>query len=97
MNEITSSIPRGIVISDDNIPFTAYQAIYHKLTKRVEIIARFISEICEVHIHDIVNLDARLRQLLAQYQVKGCSVQCIVSIKDGYTNVYSSIEKFKKA
>lgn len=87
----------ALIISHDNIPFTAYQAIYHKVTRKVEVLSRRYKEAYRIDYDDIKNLTYRLKQVLAQYAVKGQRLQIAHSIKDGFSTTYSSFEKFSKA
>lgn len=86
---------KGIVISEQDIPFSAYQAIYHKLTKKVEKLSREFKEPYEIRFEDIKNLDQRLNQLLAQYQVKGAKCEISHATKNGFSRTHSSFEKFQ--
>ncbi len=87
----------GIIISEKNIPFSAYQAIYHKITKRVEKLRKSYKEAYTITISDIQNLDQRLSQLVSQYTIAGKRCEITHSTKDGDTSVYSSIDKFAMA
>ncbi len=94
MKELTDGSGGQIVIAGDMIPFSAYQAIYHKLTNKVEKISRDFTEPYIIEKESIENLHQRITQLIAQYQVKGSRCQITHSTKDSYSNTYSSFEKF---
>lgn len=52
-----------LVISDDKIPFSAYQAIYHKITRRVEILRRSYSNAVTISHADLTNLHLGCRSV----------------------------------
>lgn len=87
----------SLVISEKNIPFSAYQAIYHKITKRVEKLRKSYKEAYTISISDIQNLDQRLNQLISQYTIAGKRCEITHSTKDGDASIYSSVQKFTLA
>lgn len=60
MSALASSGHTGLVISEDYIPVDAYQAIYHKLTKKTESISRQYKENYTITFDDICNLNQRI-------------------------------------
>lgn len=86
---------KGLTISEQDIPFSAYQAIYHKLTKKVEKLSKDFKDPYDIKFEDIKNLDQRFRQSLAQYAVKGSRCEISHSTKGGFSRVHSSFEKFQ--
>lgn len=96
MNEIVNGDGRTeLRIVGEEIPFGAYQAIYHKLTRKVERDRRFYDGAYEIEIGDIENLHQRLSQSIKQYQVKANRCEITHVIKDESTRFHSSLEKFK--
>ncbi len=83
-----------LVIAGEDIPFGAYQAIYHKLTKRVEKRTKTYKDAYDVSYEDIHNLHQRLSQLLKQYSVRSNRCQITYDIKDDTSREHSSFEKF---
>ena len=95
-NSITLSDHSGpIVIGSDSIPFGAYQAIYHKLTKKVEKNSKHYSGAYTISFNDIENLHHRISQLLTQYNVKLNNCEISHVFKDDQHREHSSFEKFK--
>jgi len=94
MSELIGRDEGSIVISGDNIPFDAYQAIYHKLTGKVEKLSKPYKDPVVISVDALRNLVQRMHQMVSQYQIKGSRVQIAHSTKDGYRNVYSSIDRF---
>lgn len=86
---------RPIVISDEQIPFGAYQAIYHKLTGKVEKIIRRFDEPHLIHKEDVRQLHLRLTQLIKPWAPQGTRCEISHSLKEGHGAVYSSLEKFE--
>jgi hypothetical protein len=84
----------SITISDSDMPFSAYQAIYHKLTKRVERINRKYDDPVLIYAEDIKNLNDRICQLLAPHNISGSRCEISHATQDGSSWVYSSVEKF---
>lgn len=84
-----------LVIDGGNIPFGAYQAIYHQITKKIEKLYKEHNDAYDIHFSDIQDLHLRLEQLISQYQVKGKSVEINHSLSESQTRTYSSFEKFK--
>ena len=86
-----------LVISGEDIPFGAYQAIYHKLTKKVEKRSKSYKDAFELNFSDIQNLNDRLNQLVKQFDVKSCRCQVSHALRDDTSREFSSFEKFKLA
>lgn len=97
MTDLSNFDDRALIISADNVPFTAYQAIYHKLTRKVEVLSRTYKDPYQISATDIQNLCYRFKQIMAQYAVKGDRLQITHAVKDGFTTSYSSLEKLGKA
>ncbi len=97
MSDVIGPLDGALIISEDKIPFTAYQAIYHKITRRVEVLSRFYKDAYRISFDDVKNLSYRLEQILAQYAVKGKRLQISHAVKDGFSSTYSSLEKFIRA
>jgi hypothetical protein len=86
-----------IAIPADEIPFSAYQAIYHKLTKKVEKNVKHYNDAYTITLPDVENLNNRIEQLLKQYQVKLNRCEVSHTFKDDQNREHSSFEKFKIA
>lgn len=83
-----------LVISGDDIPFGAYQAIYHKMTRKVEIRQKVYTDAYDINFGDIKNLHERLSQILKQFNVKSSRCQITHELKDDTSVDHSSFEKF---
>lgn len=83
-----------LVINGDDIPFGAYQAIYHKMTRKVEIRQKVYADAYDIDFADIKNLHERLSQVLKQYNVKSSRCQITHELKDDTSVDHSSFEKF---
>ncbi|WP_433951200.1 hypothetical protein [Brevundimonas bullata] len=95
MNSIIEGDDRkSLIISDEQIPFDAYQAIYHKLTGRVEKLNRLYKDAYVITKDDIKQLHLRLHQLVRPWKPRGSRVQISHSLKEGHGAVYSSMDKF---
>ena len=57
----------SITISEGDIPIAAYQAIYHKMTRRTEKLVRKFDDPFIITRENIVDLDERIRQSIRQY------------------------------
>lgn len=100
MNNGQSVEPAGgtrFIIDADDIPFGAYQAIYHKITKRVEKFRKSYAGIFEIGLDDVKELHVRLSQSLSQYNVVGKDVEVSHFINEAQSFSYSSFEKFQIA
>ena len=86
-----------IAISADEIPFGAYQAIYHKLTRKVEKNVKYYTDSYTIAFSDVENLHQRIVQSLKQYQVKLNRCEISLAFKDHQHREHSSFEKFKMA
>lgn len=84
-----------LVIEGGDIPFGAYQAIYHKLTKKIEKLYKEHNEAYDVRFDDIKGLHSRLDQLIAQYSVQGKNVEIDHSFYGDQSRSFSSFEKFR--
>jgi hypothetical protein len=61
MSEV-SNVVEHLIISGDRVPVAAYQAIYHKLTSKVEKISEIFEDAYEISMEDLIQLDTMLRQ-----------------------------------
>lgn len=96
MTTLSTSGQNGLVISEDYIPVDAYQAIYHKLTKKTERISRQYKENYTITFDDICNLNQRIEQGLRHIRtIKASSCEITHATKDDYAHTYSSFDKFR--
>ena len=91
----TSSVGSRLVIQGDDIPFGAYQAIYHKLTKKVEKRQKTYDDAYTIDFNDMLSLHDRLLQVVKQYQVKSERCNVIHSFVDSTSREHSSFERFR--
>lgn len=84
-----------LTLVGDDIPFGAYQAVYHKLTKKTERNRKFFSGAYSIGFGDLENLHRRLLQSIQQYQVKAQRCEVTHAIRGESTRYHSSFEKFK--
>ena len=84
-----------LVISGDKVPVAAYQAIYHKITSRVEKLAQTFPDAYIITADDIIHLDRLLNQSIIQYPVKSSSSNCGISLHKNERIEPSSFEKFR--
>lgn len=82
------------VIDGENIPFGAYQALYHKVTKKTEKISQGYEKAYEIRMADLSELNQRLEQGLQQYRVAGKNCEVSHSLLDSQSRLYSSFQKF---
>lgn len=82
-------------IAQDRIPVAAYQALYYKLTKRVEKIKDSFDDAYEIKIDDIVQLDNILHQAVNQIRPQGSKSFCTISFREKETIEFSSIQKMR--
>lgn len=94
MQIVNDSQDRSIVISDTKIPFGAYQAIYHKLTKKVERIDKNFEGAYCVDKNDIINLNEKIAQAILQYMVSGSRCEITHVLKKDSSCTFSSVDKF---
>lgn len=84
-----------LVISGEDIPFGAYQAIYHSLTKKVEKRTKTYREAYTISFADIQNLHQRLVQVTKQFNIKSSRCQVTHQLKDDTSREHSSFERFR--
>lgn len=98
MSSLSNPNSTGLIISEDYIPVDAYQAIYHKLTKKTETISRQYKEHYTVTFEDLCNLNQRIEQGLRHLKViKASNCEISHATKDDYSHTYSSFDKFRTA
>ena len=97
MSQVTGSSGGDLIISGRQIPFAAYQAIYHKITRKVERLSKNYEDGYRIDFANLKNLHERFEQIIQQYNVQGSRCQVSHSAKDGYSNTYSSFQKFEMA
>lgn len=85
----------NLIIPESRVPVGAYQAIYHKLTRKTEKLTQIFDDIYEIKIDDIIQLNNYLEQTIIQYGVKGKSCECTLSLNKHESFQCSSFEKFK--
>ena len=90
-----STTGEHLIISGDKIPVSAYQAIYHKLTSKVEKITQIFPDAYIINTEDIIQLNRLLQQSIVQYPVKSSNATCVVSLHKHENIEPSSFEKFK--
>ncbi len=84
-----------IIIPQDKVPAAAYQAIYHKLTSKIEKLHQYFDDAYTIGVSDIVQLNDMLCQLVRQYAVESQSSTCSISFHKDEKITTSSIEKFR--
>lgn len=95
MNSTTLSA-QPLVISGDKVPTAAYQAIYHKLTSKVEKLSETFNDIYEIGSDDVVHLNRIIEQTIQQYKIEGKNCTCTLSLHEGESLTFSSFEKFSR-
>lgn len=90
-----SRMVEHLVIPNERVPTAAYQAIYHKLTSKVEKLHEVFPDAYEVAVEDIIQLNERLIQSIKQYPVKSSNSSCSISLREHERMDSSSIEKFR--
>jgi hypothetical protein len=83
-----------LIITQDKVPTAAYQAIYHKLTSKIEKFHQTFQDAYEIEVQDIVQLDAMLKQTAKQFPVQGQNSVCDISFNGDTRLDSSSIERF---
>ena len=84
-----------LIIPNEKVPAAAYQAIYHKLTSKVEKLTEFFTDAYEITVNDIIQLDNKLQQVVRQYPVQSKKSICSIAFRKDETIESSSIEKFR--
>ena len=79
----------------DEIPFGAYQAVYHKLTKRTETRRKTYADAYRISFGDINNLNSRLEQVIQQYAVKSKRCQVVHRLHEQGSTESSSFDQFR--
>lgn len=92
--KLISSESRFIIAGDD-IPFGAYQAIYHHITKKAEKREKTYRGAYTISFLDIQNLYQRFVQATKQYSIKSSRCQITHALRDDTSMEHSSFEKFK--
>ena len=89
------AIVQPIIISDELVPVAAYQAIYHKITKKTEVLGKSYIRPSIVKKTDIEHLHNLICQAVTQYKVQERSCEINVSIENDHNLEFSSFERFK--
>ncbi|GAA09645.1 hypothetical protein ATPR_2649 [Acetobacter tropicalis NBRC 101654] len=96
-DESTNIINNTVYINDEVIPFGAYQAIFHKLTKKVDRIRRIFNGGYTINPDDIINLHMCVMQSLQQYNIQGSQVEITHVEKKQGSRTFNSIDMFRCA
>jgi len=91
----SSEIVDHLIIPTEKVPASAYQAIYHKLTNKVERLHEIFDEAFELAVSDIAQLHDMLCQTVRQYPVQGQSVTVSISFHKDERLESSSMERFR--
>lgn len=83
-----------LVISDDKVPTSAYQAIYHKMTSKVENLREVFYDSYTIKIEDILHLNNIVENTIKQFVIKGQKCEITLSLNKGESFGFSSFEKF---
>lgn len=83
-----------LIIPNAKVPAAAYQAIYHKLTSKVEKLTEVFTDAYEIKVDDVIQLDQRLQQVIRQYPVQSKNSVCSISFYKDEKIESSSIDKF---
>lgn len=83
-----------LVISQDKVPTSAYQAIYHKLTSKVDKLQEAFDDAYEVRITDLSHLNDLVVGAVGQFQLKGKATEIVVSLKKGEIITFPDFVKF---
>lgn len=95
MSSLVGGSKSNLVISEGKVPVAAYQAIYHKLTSKVEKIFETFDDAYEVTINNIVHLDNMISQVIYPLKPEAFNSNCSISFKKDQKIAISSIEKLR--
>lgn len=84
-----------LVIPQGKVPASAYQAIYHKLTSKVEKLTETFDERYDICVNDIVHLDTMLNQVVYPLKPEGRNSYCNVSFRKDEGINFSSVDKLR--
>lgn len=84
-----------LIIDGENIPFGAYQAIYHKITKKTERLHQSYEHAYEINVGDLKEVHQRISQAIQQYNKVGVECEISHTLHEGQSRNYSSFEKFE--
>jgi hypothetical protein len=83
-----------LIIDGEDIPFGAYQALYHRITRKTEKLSQAYPDAYEIDIDNISELNQRLEQCLKQYRIAGKHCEISHSLSGGQSRQFSAFEKF---
>ncbi|WBY09559.1 hypothetical protein PIB19_09810 [Sphingomonas sp. 7/4-4] len=87
--------PQGdLIIPIENVPVAAFQAIYHNLTKKTEVLDRNFETKFQIDVAAIQDFHYHFQQLVSQYQVKASRSAVVVALSNGEVHKLSSVEMF---
>lgn len=90
-----TSLVDHLIIPASRVPAAAYQALYHKLTSKVEKLTETFADAYYIGTEDIIQLDHRLSQVIKQYPVKSQNAVCSLILRKGERIDSSSVDKFR--
>lgn len=85
---------QALLITSDAVPVAAYQAIYHKLTGKVEKLTEKFNDVYLVTELDVLHLNRLIEQHVFQYGPKGTNCEITVSLHENESFKFNSFEKF---
>lgn len=88
---------QNLIIPAARVPVAAYQAIYHKLTGKVESTTKPFFGAYEVTFADISSLHHKLDQAISQYQVQSRNCEYTFSTRKGENFRFTSFDRLEFA
>ncbi len=85
----------NLVISAKDVPIAAYQAIYHRITKKTETFVKRYRAPYLITKNAVSDFHHKMSQILQQYQILSSNVELTVSLAESGVHTFSSFEKFE--
>jgi hypothetical protein len=83
-----------LVISDERVPTAAYQAIYHRMTAKVERLSEIFRDTYTVKVDDISQFHNFVQQAILQFKPQAQKTEITVSLRKGESHTFSDFQKF---
>ena len=96
MKEIGTGPDYGgdLIIPIEKVPVEAFQAIYHHLTQKTEVLNKQYAEVFAIDANAVSDFHYHFQQAVASYHIKASNSEVVLSLTNGEVHRISSVERF---
>ncbi len=94
--EINGGVPDqgNLIIPLEKVPVAAFQALYHRLTRKTEELDKAYRQTVKLDILSVQDFHHHFQQTISQYNIQATDAEVVLSLDNGEVHRISSVEKF---